>query len=97
MIGPVAPTPSANHARHRAACHLHLSQRANQWRIPLTVAGVARLAAAIGKLRPAFETPGKTRYWIIARTQGRLVRVLYDTGLDCLVAVFPGRGRGGGR
>ena len=74
-------------AHHRAACDLHVLARARQPGLGMTAADVANLEKAIDRLRPAFERPGRCRYWLTVKRSGGRVRVIYDTRLQCLVTI----------
>ena len=77
-----------NPARHRAACGIHVLVRARQHGIAMTAVDVADLERVIDRLRPAFEQPGRCRYWLTVRRHSGSVRVIYDTHLGCLVTVL---------
>ncbi|TCS62568.1 hypothetical protein [Varunaivibrio sulfuroxidans] len=81
-------------AHHRAACARHVRRRARQRGVVIRGDGIVRLEAAIERLRPAFETPDRHRFWLTVKRPGRRMRVLYDTRLHCLVTVW--RLRNGG-
>ena len=75
-------------AHHRAACGLHVLAHARQRGIAMTAVDVANLEKTIDRLRPAFERPGRDRYWLTVRRPGGKIRVVYDTRLQCLVTIL---------
>lgn len=81
-------------AVHRINCSIHVVARAETRGLDLTAADISRLERMIDRLRPAFERPGRDRYWItVKRPASRKFWCLYDTSLGCLVTVLNHRPR----
>lgn len=80
------PVTDADH--HRAACSVHVLNRAEQRGVDLKGEDIARLEKTLERLRPCFERSGQDRYWVGVRRDSRRFRVLYDIRLHCLVTVW---------
>jgi len=77
---------------HRLACTLHCRNRAEERDVPMSLHEVEGLSRLIERARPAFETPGRTRYRVgVRRGNGDRFRVIYDTQLQTVVTVQTGR------